>query len=278
MAFFKKYKNRMIVAFIAIILIVIIGITSSERVELTLFERTIGNVFSPVQKVVFSIGRHVSDFFASIKELFNLREENEQLKLEILKLEEENRKYENLIGKSEYLISEKKLLDTTTYDLLSAQVVGKEPGNWFNRFTIDKGTKDGVEKGDIVIQAVEIDDEIIEEGVVGRVLEVGDNWAKVVSIIDKDNNISFKVIRTQDAGILSDSMDGYLNGYLFDSKADVMKGDKLFSSGLGEVYVEDLYIGEVTNVIKEDKDLAKKIEVKPAVDFKKIYKVFVILD
>lgn len=278
MLFFKKYKNRMIVALIAIILIVIIGVTSSERLKLTVFERYIGNAFSPVQKVVYSIGRNVSDFFVSIKNLFSLKEENEELKLKISELEETIRRYEDIIGKSEYLINEKKLLESTSYNLIPAQVTGKEPGNWFNRFTIDKGLKDGVEKGDTVIQAVEVDGGIVQEGVVGRIIDVGDNWAKVISIIDESNNISFKVIRTQDGGILSGNIDGNLSGYLFDSKADIMKGDKLLSSGLGGIYVNDLYIGEITNVIKEDEDLAKKIEVKPAVDFKKIYKVFIIID
>lgn len=268
----------MIVSFIAIILIVIIGVTNSERLKLTALERFVGNVFSPVQKLVYSLGRNISDFIVSIKDVFSLMEENKQLKLKISQLEEENRRYEDLIGKSQYLINEKKLLDNTSYNLISAQVIGKEPGNWFNRFTIDKGIKDGIEKGDTVIQAVEIDGEVVQEGVVGRIVEVGDNWSKVISIIDENNNISFKVIRTQDGGIISGSIDGNLNGYLFDSKADIMKGDKLFSSGLGGVYLEDLYIGEITNVIKEDDDLTKKIEVEPAVDFKKLYTVYIILD
>ena len=278
MLFFKKYKNRMIVSLIAIILIVIIGVTNSERLKLTAMERFLGNAFSPIQKFIFSIGRNVYEFFGSIKNISNLMEENEELQLKIAKLEEENRRYEDLIGKSEYIINEKKLLESTNYKLIPAQVAGKEPGNWFNRFTIDKGSNDGIEKGDTVIQAVEVDEEIVLEGVVGRVVEVGDNWSKVISIIDENNNISFKVIRTQDGGIVSGSLDGNLNGYLFDSKADVMKGDKLFSSGLGGVYLPDLYIGEITDVIKEDEDLTKKIKVKPAVDFKKLYKVYVILD
>ncbi|NLY67598.1 MAG: rod shape-determining protein MreC [Tissierellia bacterium] len=278
MLFFKKYKNRMIVSLIAIILIVIIGVTNSERLKLTAMERFLGNAFSPIQKFIFSIGRNVYEFFGSIKNISNLMEENEELKLKVAKLEEENRRYEDLIGKSEYIINEKKLLESTNYKLIPAQVAGKEPGNWFNRFTIDKGSNDGIEKGDTVIQAVEVDEEIVLEGVVGRVVEVGDNWSKVISIIDENNNISFKVIRTQDGGIVSGSLDGNLNGYLFDSKADVMKGDKLFSSGLGGVYLPDLYIGEITDVIKEDEDLTKKIKVKPAVDFKKLYKVYVILD
>lgn len=274
----KKYKNRMIVAFVAIILIVIIGITAAERAALTKGENIVGNIVFPVQKFFFSIGDGVSNFFESITNIGSLKKENEELKLKVAQLEEQNRMYENLIGQSEYLIREKELMENTKYNLISAQVVGKEPGNWFNRFVIDKGEKDGVKKGDIVIQAVDSGDDVIIEGVVGRVLEVGDNWAKVISIIDENSNISFKVIRTQEGGILSGGAEGQLSGYMFDSEADVIKGDKLFTSGIGGVYKADLYIGEVSNVIKEDENLTKKVEVIPAVDFKKVYRVFVISD
>lgn len=274
----KKYKNRMIVAFVAIILIVIIGITAGDKVGITRGENLIGNIFSPVQKLFFSLGEGVTNFFESITNIGSLKKENEELKLKVAKLEEQNRMYENLIGQSEYLIREKELLENTRYNLISAQVVGKEPGNWFNRFVIDKGEKDGVKKGDIVIQAVNSGDDVIIEGVVGRVIETGDNWAKVISIIDENSNISFKVIRTQDGGILSGGAEGQLSGYMFDSEADVIKGDKLFTSGIGGVYKANLYIGEVSNVIKEDENLTKRIEVIPAVDFKKIYRVFIISD
>jgi rod shape-determining protein MreC len=276
MSFLKKYKNRMIVTIITIILIVIIGATSRERQNLTKIEKVIGNIFSPVQKIVYSIGEYATNFIESVRNIGNLKEENEKLKLKVSQLEDENRKYEDLIGKSEYLINEKKLLDNTKFNLISAQVIGKEPGNWFDKFTIDKGIKDGVKKGDNVIQAVKVGEEIVQEGLIGRIVDVGDNWAKVISIIDENSSISYKVTRTQDGGILSGSVDGQLSGYLFDTKADVMKGDKLFSSGLGGAYISNLYIGEITNVIKEDEDLMKKIEVKPAVDFKKIYRVFII--
>jgi len=268
----------MIVALVAIILIVIIGITADGRINLTKGENILGNIITPVQKIFFNIRKGVSGFFESLLNIGSLKEENEELKLKVAELEEKNRMYENIIGKSEYLLREKELMENTNYNLIPAQLIGKEPGNWFNRFVIDKGLKDGIQKGDIVIQAVEVGKDIVKEGVVGRIIEVGDNWAKVISIIDENSDISYKVIRTQDGGILSGSVEGKLSGYLFDTKADVIKGDKLFTSGLGGVYNADLYIGEVTNVIKEDEDLMKKIEVEPAVDFKKIYKVFVISD
>ncbi|NLJ98996.1 MAG: rod shape-determining protein MreC [Tissierellia bacterium] len=276
MSFFKKYKNRMIVTLVAIILIVIIGVTNKDRISLSQGEKFIGNVLTPIQKIFYSISQKSLNFFEGLKDIGNLKEENEQLKLKIAELEEENRHYEDLIGKSPYLKEEAELLKNTTYNLKSANVIGKEPGNWFDRFVIDKGLKDGINKGDTVVQAITKDDNIIGEGMVGRVVEVGDNWAKVISIIDENNKISFKSIRTQDGGMISGNVGGMLNGYLFDTKADIMKGDKLFTSGLGGIFVKDIYIGKVTEVIKRDENLMKNIEIEPAVDFKKLYKVFII--
>ncbi|QQY80420.1 rod shape-determining protein MreC [Keratinibaculum paraultunense] len=276
MFFLKKYKNRMIVTAVAIILIIIIGVTSTERMSLTKVEKVIGNIFAPIGKFFYNISMKVSDFFASIKDMGRLKTENEELKNIVIELEEQNRKYEDLIGKSDYLKNEAELMKKAKYNLIPAQVIGKEPGNWFNRFVIDKGFKDGIKKDDTVIQAVETEKGIVEEGIVGRVVEVEDNFAKVVSIIDENNKISFKVIRTQDGGIISGIVDEKLSGYLFDMKADVIKGDKLFTSGLGGIYVKDIYIGEIKDVVKNDEDLMKNVYVEPAVDFKKIYRVFVI--
>ena len=283
MSFFKKYKNRMIVTIVTIILIIVIGVTSNSRGSLTKVERTIGNILVPIERFFYRTNKKTTDFFISIKNIGNLKEENEKLKIEISELEEKNRHYENLIGKSETLEKEAKLLEATDYKLISAEIIGQEPGNWFDRFMIDKGLKDGIKIGDTVVQAVETDNNVIQEGVVGRVVEVGDDFSKVVSLIDENSKISFKVLRTQDGGIISGVMDNKsgstdnkLTGYLFDAKADVMKGDKLFTSGLGGKYVKDLYIGEIVDVVKKDEDLMKNIYIEPAIDFKKVYKVFVV--
>jgi rod shape-determining protein MreC len=276
MSFFKKYKDRMIVTAVAIILIIMIGVTSSERMNITSFESALGNILSPVEKFFFSVGESVSEFFSSVSNISNIKEENEQLKKRVAILEEENRRYEDIIAKSDFLEKEAKLKQNSKYKLIDAKITGKDPGNWFDRFIIDKGVKDGIKKGDIVIQGVEVEKDVVQEGIVGRIIDVGDDWAKVVSIVDEGSNAAFKVIRTQDGGILSGSIDSELNGYLFDSKSDVIKGDKLYTSGLGGLYVEDLYIGEISEVIKKDEDLMKRIIVTPAVNFKKLYKVYVI--
>ncbi|MDR7870277.1 MAG: rod shape-determining protein MreC [Tissierellaceae bacterium] len=278
MYFLKKYKNRMMVTGVAIILIIIIGVTNKDRLFITKFEKIIGNIISPITKITYSIGNKVTGFFGNISNISNLKEENEELKIKVASLEEENRDLQNLVGKYDFLKNEAGLIDNSKYSLISAQITSMEPGSWYDTFIIDKGLKDGIQKNANVIQGIETENEVIEEGVIGRVTDVGDNWAKVVPIIDEQNRISFKIIRTQDGGVLTGSSNGEVSGYLFDSEADIVPGDKLYTSGLGEIFLEDLYIGEVEDVQEIEEELIKKVTVKPAIDFKKLYKVFVIID
>ncbi|OLS03324.1 rod shape-determining protein MreC [Tissierella creatinophila] len=278
MYFFKKYKNKMIVTLVTIILIITVGITNKRNSDITGAENFLGNIFSPVNKFFYSIGNKVSHSFGNVGDLFTLQEEKEKLQTEVLRLEDENRKLENIISKSDFLKAEAELLKTTDRNLMSAEIISKEPGNWYNKFTIDKGKKDGIKKDTIIIQGIKLEDGVIHEGLVGRVTKVGDNSSKVSAIIDEENSISFKVIRTQDGGIVKGSIDSDMEGFLFDRKADVIVGDQLYTSGLGKAYEKDLYIGEVEDVVQLEEELMKKIIVKPAIDFKKIYKVFAIIE
>lgn len=129
MSVFEKYKGRMIVTVVAIILIITMGMTSNERVSLTKVENFFGNAFAPVEKFFYNTGQKISEFFGSIGNLGNLKSENEELKKKVAALEDENRKYEDVIGKSNFLKVEAELFKNTEYNLISAQVIGKDPGN-----------------------------------------------------------------------------------------------------------------------------------------------------
>ena len=276
MYFFRKYKDRMMVIAIAIILILIIGYTSKERLNITKFEKTFGSLLSPISKVSINVKNGVTNFFTNIKQVSTLKDDNIELEQRVLELEAENRDLQNVIGMSDYLKNEVRLLQSSSHNFIQAQITSKEPGNWYNRFQIDKGSNHGVEKGDTVVTGFEVEQNLVQEGIVGRVVDVGPNWAKVITIIDEINKVAFKNIRTQDGGILNESTDGTISGYLFDSKSDVIVGDKLYTSGLGGSFIKDIYIGEVEEVIDDEEDLMKKIIIKPAVNFKKLQRILII--
>ncbi len=268
----NKWKNRsaMIVAIVAIILIIMIGITSKQRENITFIERWIGNIITPVQNVISKGVNGIKQGINSIGDMANLKVENENLKKEVESLQQEVLKLNMARSELEELKALKYALnyieDDNKYNIISADIIGKGPGNWFNIFTVDAGEKQGVKKDSIIFNS---------NGLVGKVYEVGGNWSKVISIIDNNSSVSFQIMRDSSLqGIVTGSIINEITGYLFDPLADIIVGDKIVTSGLG-TYPEGILIGEIIEVDKSSDHLLKTIKVEPAVNFKRITKVII---
>lgn len=268
----NKWKNEsaMIVAIVAIILIIMIGITSKQRENITFIERWIGNIITPVQNVISKGVNGIKQGINSIGDMANLKVENENLKKEVESLQQEVLKLNMARSELEELKALKYALnyieDDNKYNIISADIIGKGPGNWFNIFTVDAGEKQGVKKDSIIFNS---------NGLVGKVYEVGGNWSKVISIIDNNSSVSFQIMRDSSLqGIVTGSIINEITGYLFDPLADIIVGDKIVTSGLG-TYPEGILIGEIIEVDKSSDHLLKTIKVEPAVNFKRITKVII---
>ncbi len=149
-----------------------------------------GYVFIPMQRGINYVGRWISDKTDNLKDLKDVMEENQKLKVQVDELTSEL----NTIKLEQYELNNlRKLLKLDqkypSYDKVAANVIGKDAGNWFSLFTIDKGTNDGIQ----------IDMNVIAgSGLVGIVTDVGPNYAKVRSIIDDVSKISGMVRTTSD--------------------------------------------------------------------------------
>ena len=153
------------------------------------------------------------------------------------------------------------------FDMVTADITSLDGSNWTNIFTIDRGTESGIEAGDAVVNGM---------GLVGRIQETGDGWSKVVSIIDEDIQVSFKLVRDRkQLGVVSGNASASISGYMMDADSTVMEGDVLVTSGLG-TYPRGLEIGNVKTVVYNSNTLLKEITVEPAVNFRGLEKVAVI--
>lgn len=205
-----------------------------------------------------------------------MREENNMLTDTVHELQDQVRILENIVTKSEALENEYEMKKNLQYDHVVGQVIALDDSNWFSRLTIDKGEKDGLSKNDIVINAVETEKGVVQIGLVGVITETSSNWSKVITLLDENCKISFRDIDTDESGILQGSIDGTITGYFFNSKAEVKNGDSLVTSGIGEIYIPDLYIGEVNEVVPTTDASAQKIVVNPSVEFTKLNRVYVL--
>ncbi|MBD5558940.1 MAG: rod shape-determining protein MreC [Clostridia bacterium] len=180
--------------------------------------------------------------------------------------------YEELVAENARL---RELLEfkesTVTQELKAAQIIGKEPGNWFEVFTIDLGANDGIEAGMPVVTP---------QGLVGRVEEVGLSWAKVMSIIDVRSSVSAIMERTRDTGVVkgtigSDDLTATLSMNYLPLDTDIIEGDTVLTSGYDEVYPKGLIVGRVTS--STDQSGGKLVIVEPSVDFRRLEEVLVVI-
>jgi rod shape-determining protein MreC len=154
-------------------------------------------------------------------------------------------------------------------EVISAEVIGKNPSPWFRAVIIDKGRKDGVAVGFPVV---------VPKGIVGQVTEVSAYYAKVLLLIDQNNAVDGLVQRTRARGIVRGaSADQCVFKYVL-RKDDIQVGDTIISSGLDGVYPKGLRIGRVAGVIKRNSGIFQDVVVTPFADFEKIEEVLVVLN
>ncbi|NLY43653.1 MAG: rod shape-determining protein MreC [Clostridiaceae bacterium] len=267
-------KNKYVVALISatLLLFILMAASAVGRPEVAFIGDAMGAVVTPVQKFFYGIGARIEDSIEFFTEIKTLKEQNEKLLAEIDKLREENRKLQDLKDENDRLRDMLGLKERFgQFDIVGAQVIAKEPGNWFQVFTIDKGTKDGLEKNDVVIT---------NKGVVGHIYEIHANSSKVISIIDHDSSVSALVVRTRDTAVVKGDLvlqnDGLCKMSYIPKDAGIMEGDLIETSGLGGIYPKGLLIGKIKEIDKEPHEISKYAIIEPAVDFKRLEQVFVI--
>jgi len=272
-----KARKKKISFFTTVIILSSIIFFSNNSSIMNIGENAIGTVTSSISRIVYSSIASSKEVFKNIFGSKAIREENEKLKIENAELKEKNISMENIIAKEEFLKNEYNLYLKNKENLLSANVIALDNNSLFVRFNINKGSKDGVKVGDIIVQGTVGDEEnTYIKAVVGKVVEVGYNWSKVSSLVDSASNVSFNVVRTQSYGAINGQENNLLSGFMYKSDADVVVGDKLVTSGRGGVFPRNLYIGEVTEVKSSENNLEKKVSVKSPVDFTTLFRVFVL--
>lgn len=233
-------------------------------------------VFIPMQRGLTTVGNWVSDKTGELSELRDVMKENETLKTQVDDLTEEL----NTLKLEQYDTEDlRELLSLdasySEYNKLAANVIGKDAGNWFDTFLIDKGSRDGVCEGMNVITG---------SGLVGIITEVGPNYAKVQAIVDDMSSVSGMVLSTSDNCIIKgdlqmmDERQMITFTSLKDTDNKVAVGDQVVTSYISSEYVQGLLIGYISEIHVNSNNLTKSGLITPVVDFEHVKHVLVITD
>ena len=227
----------------------------------------------PMQKGISYAGRYLSDISDNFDTLKEVRAENDELKSRVDELTIDNTRlrqeqYELERLRELYQLDE----NYSDYEKIGAHVIANNGSNWFNDFTIDKGSNDGVKVDCNVLAG---------SGLVGIVTEVGPDYARVRSIIDDSSNISAMILSTSDIcmvrGDLQLASDGKIHfENLPNNDNEIQVGEQVVTSHVSSRFVQGLFIGYISDIQVDSNNLTRSGYITPAVDFSNLQEVLVI--
>ena len=270
------FKNKLFI--VLVIALVILGglaaFTAGNRAAVTWVEDAVNTVAQPIQRFSVRASNSIIDFFERVFKTSDADRENEQLKVRIAQYEIMENELNNLRQENQRL---KELLDyadtVEEYERVTAPVIGRSQGIWFNQFTVGAGRNQGVEEDMAVINGA---------GLVGRVTSVSANTCKVTAIIDSTSDVSVIVERTRDYGFVRGLLeagggDDTMELYFLPMGNDLVPGDVLVTSGADGVFPRGLSVGSVLEVSRSSEDAEDRDAlVSPTVDFLRLEEVVIL--
>lgn len=257
-------KTKILILFICIILILFFfrGVINNVVDEA-------GTVFFPIQRTIYNTGNYFKETSYAVTEYKRILEENRKLKNENVKLDmaiefnktlaEENKRLQELL----------KMKETVALDLKVAKVNFRSPSNLYERFYINLGTKDGMQKNMIVLAG---------KTLIGKIGKVYEDYSLVDMVTGENFNLSV-LTESQMLGIAKGSDEG--NGELYFEpntfENTLQLGEKVYTSGISEIYPKGLYVGYISEIDQDESQIFRSIKIKTDLDILNLNEVLVIV-
>lgn len=214
------------------------------------------------------IGLNISRSIEDWAELDTLRRRNADLEEALAQFQSE------LVDLREIASDYQRLADLLQYTttaqgqrVVAADVISVDQNPQLRTIVINKGTRDGVTAGMPVVT---------RQGLVGRVMNVTANAARVLLVTDPSSAISGRLQTTRAEGSVIGQITGNLRMTFIPLNAQVQEGDLVITSGLGGNLPPNIVIGQVTSKRQFEFELFQEAEVRSLIDFNALEIVLVV--
>jgi rod shape-determining protein MreC len=234
-----KPKNYLALGAVVIVAVVLLSLPTRVTARL---KRAVGSCFLPLfglssagQQLPADLADSVLPRRELLQQIDNLRQENQQLRSQAIQnatIARENDQLRSLLGWQKQ----------APWRLKLANVVMRDPANWWRTVQIDLGTRDGVRENLPVITA---------SGLVGRVSSASLTRSQVLLVGDRNCRVSALVENpVRDMGVLvaGSTLDTSLVELTYlASSANLKPGQTVVTSGLGGVFPKGIPIGQIVD-------------------------------
>lgn len=264
---FRKHIITAVVILLLLSALILISLRVKERKGVAFLDGFLMELCSPFQEGSTFVIKKIKGVWEEYFFLVGLRNENERLKKRIAELQRENDRMREMVLSYERLRRLLQFRESLSSAVIAAEVIGRDPSSWFKSITINKGERDGIQKGMAVISA---------EGVIGQIFKTAPSHSVVLLITDYNSAIDAIVQRTRAKAIVEGKGENRCQlKYLLRSE-DVVEGDRVVTSGLAGNFPKGLVIGEVRKVDKKGHGIFQDAELATSVDFTRLEEVLVI--
>lgn len=268
-----KNKAGMIGIIITIIILIVVVIVSNISTgNLWAMESAVGKLFMPIQNGIVYLKNKITGNEQELSDIQTLKEENQKLKDENSQLQEQLRELEILKSENNTLKEYVNLKDKySSYTTVPAYVIQRSLSNYDKLIVINAGTDDGINVNMPVIS---------ESGLVGHVISVTNDTAKIQTIIDTASNVSANISNVQDSVVLKGTLNSteILRATYIPADSTILQGDEVVTSGLGGIYPKGILIGNVKTVVNTQNEADRYAEIEVSTDFSNLETVLVITE
>lgn len=268
MDLYRKYIWYLLAGAGVLVALIVFSLNVPRQREANFVERAVLAVTAPLLKPVYAVSGMLEDAWDSYINLVNVRRENLRLHEEIRQLNARVMEGSEAHQKSrrlEQLLQMKESVKATT---LGASVIGEDISPWFRTLVIDRGAGSGVRQGMAVVAA---------DGVVGQVVKVAPNSARVLLLTDHSSGIAATIQRSRARGVVKGKGEGLCSLDFTTREEDVKVGDQVVTSGIGGVFLKGLPIGEVTMVKRGEYGIFQTVSIRPSVNIAHLEEVLVVM-
>ena len=273
----KLLRNRKFQIISAVVLLLIVVLLSADRFsKVNIIRNIVTAPVTLVQKGIKATGDWISGIFSGIRGYAEAVDDNRELREENLKLKEHIAVLSDVEEENQRLRAALKLKDQFDgYEIIGANIVGTDPGNFLYDFRIDAGSIDGISIDDPVVASNNV--------LVGRVYSVSLTSAVIKPLIDELSGISAWTTKEEGGhgtvkGDLEFKSDGLCLMDNIHEDVILRKNDIVETSGMGGIYPRGILIGTVVDIRKETSLIERYALVKPFIDFNAIEEVYILVE
>lgn len=272
--FFHSVKFKILLGIAALLLGLMTYVAVTAGREATP-QQILNTITYPFVTAANAIADGVGGFFDKLINADKYKSENDELMAQLTEMYKHTMDYDSLEKENERLREmleiKKKQPDFRFSE--PCDVVSHNANDLYGGFTINKGKSDGLSQNDPVITSI---------GLVGRITSIGDNYAKVTTVISPQVNVGVYTMRTKATGVIENDVSSAQKDLCLMSnimkEADIKAGDIVFTSGKSGLFPADVMVGTVTEVYDDPNGLTKHALIEPAENVKSVSSVFVITD